>query len=1188
MLCVYFILGIALLALRYWVPLKINDWRPEIQSQISQSLNLAVSLDHINLRWYGWQPSFQIENIVFKNHQQETLLQIPSVNADLNWMALFKKYVGLIRLNVKGMDLTITRTARDNLNVLGQDIDLSADDENISKNTDKNIWLSLLDQPYISFTGSTIRWLDLYKSAPELRFDVLTAVLEQDRNNDLGLSLNIKTPQMSSTNLQLKAQINKADLHNNLENLTNFNAWLGVSNFAINDWQDWLHIPAGVKSDDANVQVWFDSKTADRKLTVLSNLNGFGYESFGIEQQKFDIGQLNLLLNTRFDQFSLVDLLEKSDDYDLPNDIDFSLNINDIYILEDDIFVYPLDISSLKTKGKFSSKSGSDFSLSLTEIDLVNNDIQFNASGSWRTGTGAGVSDFTGKIKYANLASIYKYLPNDVDRDAHDWLKDGLLSGDLSNGEFYLRGDLNEFPFGQKPEKGDFLVAGGFSNAKIEFVPDAADDEKWPQLFNMDGFASLNRSSLYLKSDAASMLPIPGMSKTKDNLIKLSNLQAVIPDIEYESVLSVKGNSEATGPTYLDLINNTPLAEMLGDTFAEASASGVWQVPLSLEVPLSNSIDTKVNGEVVFNHGELQFFDAAPRFTDLLGRVGFDETGIHINPALSAKFLGGNVNIVGDLGGKNTSGLSAKGQITAEALKQYVAVHGMSRLSGTIDYLASLNKKNNIYALTMSSDTKGLGIDLPAPFSKPDTEQINLKVDWSESGKTDESLKISYGDILKMDLLHKKNSSHGSYFYAAAVGLQRAAKLTKPSGLTLDISYPFIDLDYWGSIASEFEKPLDPKRTKTKIIWPELDLLAIQADQLRTLGTRMDMAVVRAERKDKTDWSLNVSSKQTNGNIKWQFNDGAFIGTVKANFDQLSLGDDPNDNSSLLPTNTTSEVSINESINIPAMVIQANDLKIYGRSFGKLNIEGTRDAKLKRWVLDRLRLGSDESAMLKGTGVWHLSGEHRGLQLNADVDIKNLGLWMDNADWTDILGGGSGLLKGKFFWKNLPWDTETKDLNGNLKAELANGRFIKLNSSSAKLLELLSLQSISRLNKLERGLFDLTEEGFPFDQLYGNMELKEGGVDIIDYKITGPVATILLEGKANIIRRDMDLDAVVVPNIDVSGAAVAAGIAINPIVGLGAFITQWLLKEPLAKSMTVRYKVSGSWDDPKTTEVPVK
>src|SRR5690606_21686750 len=94
-----------------------------------------------------------------------------------------------------------------------------------------------------------------------------------------------------------------------------------------------------------------------------------------------------------------------------------------------------------------------------------------------------------------------------------------------------------------------------------------------------------------------------------------------------------------------------------------------------------------------------------------------------------------------------------------------------------------------------------------------------------------------------------------------------------------------------------------------------------------------------------------------------------------------------------------------------------------------------------------------------------------------------------------------------------------------------------------------------------------------------------GVMSTSDYRVIGPVGTIVLGGTINLLSEQMDLDAVVIPNLDVSGAAIAAGIAINPIVGVGAFLTQWLLQAPLAKAMTVQYKVVGDWNNPVINEV---
>ena len=59
------------------------------------------------------------------------------------------------------------------------------------------------------------------------------------------------------------------------------------------------------------------------------------------------------------------------------------------------------------------------------------------------------------------------------------------------------------------------------------------------------------------------------------------------------------------------------------------------------------------------------------------------------------------------------------------------------------------------------------------------------------------------------------------------------------------------------------------------------------------------------------------------------------------------------------------------------------------------------------------------------------------------------------------------------------------------------------------------------------------------------------------------------------------MEADVRPLFDMSGAALATAFAVNPIAGLSALATQFLLRNPIEKAMTVKYAVTGPWDDPK-------
>ena len=53
----------------------------------------------------------------------------------------------------------------------------------------------------------------------------------------------------------------------------------------------------------------------------------------------------------------------------------------------------------------------------------------------------------------------------------------------------------------------------------------------------------------------------------------------------------------------------------------------------------------------------------------------------------------------------------------------------------------------------------------------------------------------------------------------------------------------------------------------------------------------------------------------------------------------------------------------------------------------------------------------------------------------------------------------------------------------------------------------------------------------------------------------------------------------VLPEIDASTAALALGVA-NPILGLGAFLATYVLRNPLSKAFALEYDITGSWADP--------
>lgn len=87
-----------------------------------------------------------------------------------------------------------------------------------------------------------------------------------------------------------------------------------------------------------------------------------------------------------------------------------------------------------------------------------------------------------------------------------------------------------------------------------------------------------------------------------------------------------------------------------------------------------------------------------------------------------------------------------------------------------------------------------------------------------------------------------------------------------------------------------------------------------------------------------------------------------------------------------------------------------------------------------------------------------------------------------------------------------------------------------------------------------------------------------------NFIMAGSAAGVLLQGTAYVRNETQDLRVKVVPSLGET-VAIAGGLAGGPIVGVGAFILQKLLRNPIGNIFAYDYTVTGKWDDPVVTKV---
>jgi len=241
----------------------------------------------------------------------------------------------------------------------------------------------------------------------------------------------------------------------------------------------------------------------------------------------------------------------------------------------------------------------------------------------------------------------------------------------------------------------------------------------------------------------------------------------------------------------------------------------------------------------------------------------------------------------------------------------------------------------------------------------------------------------------------------------------------------------------------------------------------------------------------------------------------------------------------------------------------------------------------REWRLRRLHVKNPD-AELDGTGVWKLdAGEkaegRRAMSLDAVLKLANTGKFLERMGLHGTMAGGTGSMSAQISWRGLPYSLDLPSLSGKVELSLDKGQFLKAEPGIAKLLGVLSLQSLPRRVTLD--FRDIFSEGFAYDTIRAHASIANGVAHTDDFKMNGVNATVVIAGDADLEHETQRLRVVVVPKLDAGAASLLYGLAVNPAVGLSVFLAQLLLKDPLSKVLAYQYEITGPWTDPHVAKV---
>lgn len=870
--------------------------------------------------------------------------------------------------------------------------------------------------------------------------------------------------------------------------------------------------------------------------------------------------------------------------------------------------------------------SGERLSVQLSSLNFSNADAQGEAQFKWSTSDPEtsparsrfpGMLDLQGSMNRAEGARVHRYLPLVINRTVRDYVRDAVTGGRASAVRFRFRGDLKDMPF-TDPAKGDFRVTASVRDATLNYVPrrlQPAGALPWPALTQLNGELVLDRSSLQLKDVSARVAQAPGL--------RINHGEARIPDLRHAPTVSV--SLAARGPLdemMKEIITASPLAAMTGQTLSQASARGDAELQLKLQLPLNELGKSTVQGQAKMAGNELQISPETPALTRVRGVVHFSEQGFVIAGGV-ARLLGGEVRAEGgtiQVPGTRDAGpalLRVQGTLTAEGLRQTRELGVLARMAqqarGSTTYSAVLGFRRGVPELQVSSSLQGLALDLPAPLGKRAEATLPLRLETvltreslqAPAGRTvvlQDQLSLELGRLATVKYIRDVSGSEAKVL-RGAMGIDLPAGETVPmpaEGVVARIHMNSLDLDAWGAIVSPATGAATPglpavrqdSRASGGMGAYLPTRMVIQADELIAGGHKFNRVVAGGSRLGQT-WQANMDAREFSGYLEYRQPSDTGAGRLYARLARMSLAQaEARDVEALLEE---------QPVSIPALDIVVDDMELRGKKLGRVEIEAVnrgaarRDAGAREWRLSKFNVITPE-AVFTATGNWAVvneaaptankaqgprsRAERRRTVMNFKLEMADAGELLGRLGMKDVIRHGKGKMEGQVAWIGSPLALDYPTLGGAFNINVENGQFLKAEPGIAKLLGVLSLQSLPR--RLTLDFRDVFSDGFGFDFVRGDVRIEQGLAMTNNLQMKGVNAAVLMEGRADIARETQDIKVVVVPEIN-AGTASLIATWINPAVGLGSFLAQLILRRPLIESTTQEFMLSGSWADPKIT-----
>ncbi|WP_205952352.1 AsmA2 domain-containing protein YhdP [Pantoea stewartii] len=764
-------------------------------------------------------------------------------------------------------------------------------------------------------------------------------------------------------------------------------------------------------------------------------------------------------------------------------------------------------------------------------------------------------------INVTNAGDAWRYFPTPImGHSLTHYLSGAIKGGKVSNATLLFNGNPALFPF--QHNDGMFQVWVPLRQATYAFQPG------WPDLSNLDIDLNFLNDGLWMNAPLAKL-----------GEVDARNVSAVIPDYLKEKLI-INGDISGDGQQIGEYFQHTPLKSSLGAALEQLQVKGLTKGHLKLDIPL-NGKDVHASGDVQMNNNSLHIKPLNTTMTHLTGQFRYNNGNLE-SDTLQANWLGQPIDVsFTTQENPDDFGVNVKLQADWQLAKiTDIPRQISSQLAGHLPWQGEVNvtlphKGGAHYAVQLKGDGKEVSSRLPPPLDKKAGDSLPVTVN-------------ADGDLTHFDLSGSVDERHrfnSRWLLEPTLRVERGIWLndtkTTPalpdrSGMVLNL--PALDGEAWAALLMAGEGGAASPSGEHKVggaTLPGNIILRSPAVSLAGQEWHDVDTTVTQEMGGKTQ--VKVNAKELRGQLTTSPSAAWQVALDYLYYNPDWQGADGKNTAASPLGQKSDQIDFSKW---PAVQFQCAECWLMGQKYGRVSAglqpKGSTLA-LTNGLVDT------GSSRLNIQGEWVNRPNDQRTSLKGTLQGSNI----NNA--TNWFGVNTPLRDAPFkinydlHWRAAPWQPSAETLSGTLKTHFGKGQITDVDTGAAgQILRLLSFDAL--LRKLRFDFSDTFKQGFYFDSINGTAWIEDGVIRTDNLSVDGLEADIAMQGNMDLVKRRIDMEAIVTPEISAS-VGVATAFAINPVVGAAVFAASKVLGPLWSKISVLRYHISGPLDKPKIDEV---